>query len=293
MTQIIAPAKKVDGNCYACMFVVKAMYETQRDGKLKQVPFKIDNWKNSTDRSWYIRLDKEPEGLVSVCYDDSMGSYPTRLIFATSNSAGIFTAPGEYVNIFHKMVDSDVAIAVEPKLRLSATEFQLPSWVWGNAYIEPKNAFTAKRSSTTLADAEQVNPGIWTAPKGVTRPILRVFNRMHRSNDLQEVPFIKTGTIEGRNVFFVPSHIECGQLVVEYDTTFATGSTNINSNKPACPPAPEPTFVLRAQDATAPAAIELWIAMNSVSLGTSHPKIRSARAVINAMLAWPKHKLPD
>ena len=55
----------------------------------------------------------------------------------------------------------------------------------------------------------------------------------------------------------------------------------------------EPIFVLRAQDSTAPDAIQAWIDKNANRLGFRHEKIREAVRIREAMKAWPKRKLPD
>ena len=45
----------------------------------------------------------------------------------------------------------------------------------------------------------------------------------------------------------------------------------------------EPVFVLRAQDITAPAVVEYWIARNQRALGPQHPKIVEAQAIADKM----------
>jgi len=55
----------------------------------------------------------------------------------------------------------------------------------------------------------------------------------------------------------------------------------------------EPIFVFRAQDCTAHAIIEVWIAQHVTRLGANHPKIVEARAVADLMRAWPYRKMPD
>ena len=55
----------------------------------------------------------------------------------------------------------------------------------------------------------------------------------------------------------------------------------------------EPTFVLRAQDASAASVVEEWIYRNAGTLGEDHPKILSAQNVANEMRAWKHQKQAD
>lgn len=55
----------------------------------------------------------------------------------------------------------------------------------------------------------------------------------------------------------------------------------------------EPVFVLRAQDLTAPLAIQKWVDANELRLGSLHPKIIEAKTRIIEMQRWPNRKLPD
>ncbi len=55
----------------------------------------------------------------------------------------------------------------------------------------------------------------------------------------------------------------------------------------------EPLFALRAQDKSAPKAVQAWIDANKARLGSRHPKITGARAIIRAMKAWSPRKHAD
>lgn len=58
----------------------------------------------------------------------------------------------------------------------------------------------------------------------------------------------------------------------------------------------EPVFILRGQDAIAPAIIEKWIsfyASLSVTCDTTRNKVESAWACASAMRRWPTRKIPD
>lgn len=55
----------------------------------------------------------------------------------------------------------------------------------------------------------------------------------------------------------------------------------------------EPVFVLRAQDVSAPYAVDQWIEMNESSLGPEHPKIVEAKQIRDAMHQWPNRRQAD
>lgn len=55
----------------------------------------------------------------------------------------------------------------------------------------------------------------------------------------------------------------------------------------------EPVFVLRAQDVSAPYAVDQWIEMNESALGETHPKIMEAKAIRDAMHQWPNRRAAD
>jgi hypothetical protein len=52
----------------------------------------------------------------------------------------------------------------------------------------------------------------------------------------------------------------------------------------------EPVFILRAQDESAPAVIQVWISMNR---NAPPEKLASARQLIQDMRNWPKKKKAD
>ena len=54
----------------------------------------------------------------------------------------------------------------------------------------------------------------------------------------------------------------------------------------------EPVFVLRAQDALAPALVRVWISLAETH-GVSPEKLMSAQQILWAMLKWPNRKIPD
>ena len=56
-------------------------------------------------------------------------------------------------------------------------------------------------------------------------------------------------------------------------------------------PDDEPVFVLRGQDATAPATVLTWIRMNLET--APEEKLREAFDCCLDMLEWPKRKFPD
>lgn len=55
----------------------------------------------------------------------------------------------------------------------------------------------------------------------------------------------------------------------------------------------EPVFVLRAQDKTAPAAVQKWIDDNIWALTPTHPKIIGAIATRDAMMEWAGARQAD
>lgn len=54
----------------------------------------------------------------------------------------------------------------------------------------------------------------------------------------------------------------------------------------------EPVFVLRAQDACAPTHVRDW-AEHAELRGCDPAKVAEARALADAMEAWPTRKMPD
>lgn len=54
----------------------------------------------------------------------------------------------------------------------------------------------------------------------------------------------------------------------------------------------EPIFVLRGQDKAAPATVRAWAAIAD-ALGAPPEKVAEARAIADAMEAWPFKKVPD
>lgn len=69
----------------------------------------------------------------------------------------------------------------------------------------------------------------------------------------------------------------------------ACGSVFIQQDRSGAPPE-EPVFILRAQDQSAGALIQLWITLNPQ---VNPEKMSSAMKTLEAMKAWPKKKLPD
>lgn len=55
----------------------------------------------------------------------------------------------------------------------------------------------------------------------------------------------------------------------------------------------EPVFVLRAQDKLAPALVRQWASKAEVFGQCPPEKIAEARALADAMEAWPARKYPD
>ncbi len=55
----------------------------------------------------------------------------------------------------------------------------------------------------------------------------------------------------------------------------------------------EPTFTLRAQDASAHFLVTMWANMNAPALGQNHPKILQARQIAESMRLWPNKKQAD
>ena len=54
----------------------------------------------------------------------------------------------------------------------------------------------------------------------------------------------------------------------------------------------EPVFILRAQDLSADALVDLW-AENAESNGCDPAKVAEARELAKKMRAWPSRKSPD
>jgi hypothetical protein len=55
----------------------------------------------------------------------------------------------------------------------------------------------------------------------------------------------------------------------------------------------EPIFVLRAQDALAPAVVRAWAALAEATGACCVRKIQEALDLADAMEEWPTRKLPD
>ncbi len=55
----------------------------------------------------------------------------------------------------------------------------------------------------------------------------------------------------------------------------------------------ESCFLLRAQDVSAPYAVDQWIEMNESALGAEHPKIVGAKAIRDAMHQYPNRRQAD